>query len=154
MAAREGFNRAFSRVAGRAAIYYGRIRSGDPEGANAKIVVRPVSGYLFDHEDFADLVGALMAETGLMADQVDVRLGYFYGDAWPPDWTWVTFILEEGGRTAVDAAVAGIIVWGRRWLRKKRATDPDARPIKARIFGPDRKVLREVEVTEVDEARD
>ena len=39
----------------------------------------------------------LVQETGLMADRVDVRLGYLYGDFWPPEWS-VRFVLDEERR--------------------------------------------------------
>jgi hypothetical protein len=117
-------------------------------GWEPSIAVMPASPYSFEHDDFADLVRhiTIQSDTGLLADRVQVRLGYLYGDAWPPDWTWVTFVLDEAARTAVDAMALGIVAWGRSWIKKKRATDPNAQPIKARILGPDGELLREVEV--------
>ena len=102
---------------------------------------------MFEHEDLAELVRALISTNAdLMADQVDVRLGYLYGDYWPPDWTWVRFVLEEGAEALVDGVAAAIVTWGGQWLWKRRRTDPETPPIKAQIFGPDGKVMREVEV--------
>lgn len=116
------------------------------------VIVRPVAPEAFDHDDFAALVSAVMGETGLMADRVDIRLGYLYGDYWPPEWTWVEFVLREGAEALVDAVAAAILVWGAEWLRKKRATGADGPPIKAQIYGPDGEILREVEVPEADYA--
>ncbi len=112
----------------------------------ASVLVRPASPYAFDHDDFSELVLDLVRESGLMADAVDIRLGYRYGDAGVPGWTWVTFILDEAGRAVVGSIVTAITHWGRKWIKKARERDPDAEPIKAIIYGPDGEVLTEVEV--------
>jgi hypothetical protein len=120
-------------------------------GHQPSIAVIPASAYPFDNDDFAELVrqvSSVEGETGIMADHVQVRLGYLYGDAWPPDWTWITFVLDEGAQAVIDAVVAGVVLWGGRWLRRKREKDPRTRPIKAIIYAPDGTVLREVEVQE------
>ena len=83
-----------------------------------------------------------------MADRVQVRLGYLYGDAWPPDWTWITFVLVWGGASGYRRRGGRRVLWGGRWLRRKREKDPRTRPIKAIIYAPDGTVLREVEVPE------
>jgi len=115
------------------------------------VLVTPASPYSFDHEDFRSLVWEVTSETGLMADAIDIRLGYLYGDAWPPDWTWVNFILDEAAAAAVGGVITAIGAWGRRWIRRARERDPDAKPIKAVIYGPDGQLLREVEVPPDDD---
>jgi hypothetical protein len=112
------------------------------------VLVIPASPRAFDpHEDFPALVRELISHNdGLMADAVQIRLGYLYGDAWPPGWTWVTFILDETASAAIRNIVAGITAWGREWIKKARARDPDAEPIKAVIYGSRGEVLSEVEV--------
>lgn len=109
------------------------------------VLVTPASAEEFEHDDFRALVRELVDRAELPADRIDIRLGYLYGDAWPPGWTWVNFILDEAGRTVLDAVIAAMVAWGVDWIRRKRQRDPDARPIKAVIYGPDGKVLREVE---------
>lgn len=83
-----------------------------------------------------------------MADRVEIRLGYLYGDAWPPDWTWINFFLDEAGEAIADAVAAAIVVWAGKWLSRRRSRDPETPPIKAQIYGPDGKLLREVEAPE------
>jgi hypothetical protein len=110
------------------------------------VVVSPSSPYPFDHDDFAALVWELINETELMADAVEFRLAYLYGDAGPPGWTWIDVILDKSASAAVDAIVRALVVWGRDWIRKARKRDAEAAPIKAVIYGPQGEVLREVEV--------
>jgi hypothetical protein len=110
------------------------------------VLVVPASPTSFDHDDFAALTWALFERTDYYAHDIQVQLGYHYGDAWDPSWTWITVALDEGARTAVDAIAAGIVAWGIDWLRRKRKTEPDVQPIKAIIYGPRGEVLREVEV--------
>lgn len=127
----------------------------DPEGVEAAprpaVLVAPASPYSFDHEDFRSLVFEVITETDLMADAVQIRLGYLYGDAWPPDWTWVNFILDEAAAAAIGGVVAAIGAWGRGWIKRARQGDPDAKPIKAVIYGPNGDILREVEVPPDDD---
>jgi hypothetical protein len=110
------------------------------------ILVTFASPTTFDHDDFAALVWELFEETEFQAHEIQIQLGYFYGDVWPPDWTWVSVVLDEAGRTAIDAVAAAIVTWGTNWIRERRKREPDAQPIKAVILGPDGNVLREVEV--------
>jgi hypothetical protein len=121
-----------------------------PEAVNTDmrpaVIVRPASAHSFEHEDFQALVLEVVRETGLMADQVEVRLHYLYGDWAEPGWTWVEFILNEAGKAAVTSVANAIMIWGAIWIRKARRRDPAAAPIKAVIYGPDGEVLREVEV--------
>jgi hypothetical protein len=115
------------------------------ENWRPSIVIHPASAYAFDHDDLAALVRAVGPEIGIMADQVEVRLHYLYGNG-VADATVVSFILDQAARTAIDAILLGIAAWGRHWLKRKRATNPDTPPIRARILGADGSVLREVDV--------
>ncbi len=100
------------------------------------VVVSPASAYDFEHEHFAKLVFELIKDSDLLADQVEIRLGYLYGDAWPPGWTWVTLVLDKAASEAITAVVTAVLIWGREWISKARRKDPDAKPIKAVIYGP------------------
>lgn len=107
------------------------------------IAVTPTTPERFEHEDFADLARTLFDETGIKPDAIQFRLGYLYGDG-PElnDWTPVSFFLDEAGRAALQAVVQAIIDWGREWVRTRKGR----KPIKARIYGPNGEILREVEV--------
>jgi hypothetical protein len=122
----------------------------DPEASDAihrpGVLVAPASPRTFDHDDFEALVRELNKETGLMADAVQIRVGYLYGDVWPPGFTWINVILDKATTAAIGAVVAAITSWGRDWIRKARKRNPDAEPIKAIIYGPDGEILRELEV--------
>jgi hypothetical protein len=52
-----------------------RLRTGDPVGGRPAIIFRPATPYTFDNEDYAELVRALISETDLMADRVEIRTG-------------------------------------------------------------------------------
>lgn len=119
----------------------------DPVNWAPYVIVRPATPESFDHRDFADLTMGLVQQAELPADRIEFRTGYLYGNG-VVEWTIVNFILDEAGRTAVDAVVTAIIAWAGRWLYKKRQREPDALPVKARILAPDGSVLREVEVKE------
>jgi hypothetical protein len=112
------------------------------------IVVSPSSPQPFEHRDFEQLVLLLVQRTNVPAHQVQIRLGYLYGNG-PTDWTVVTFVLDEAGRAAIQAVVEAIIEWGRGWWRKRKKTG--AKPIKGVIYGPDGEVLREVEVRDQED---
>jgi hypothetical protein len=114
------------------------------DGWQPSILVAPSAPRRFDHDDFERLVLSLVEETGIMADAVQIRVGYLYGNG-PSDWTTVNFILDEAGRTAIQAVIQAILSWGREWWKKRR-DDPDAKPIKAILYGPDGEILREVEI--------
>lgn len=109
--------------------------------SNASIVVRPATPQAFDHRDFEELTLELVKGTGIMADAIEYRLGYLYGNGLV-DWTVIEFVLDEAGREAIAAVVGAILAWGKAWLRKRK----DERPIKAILYGPDGDVIREVEV--------
>lgn len=116
-----------------------------PEPRRA-VVFHPATAHLFDHEDFEALVRDVNRETGFMADQVEIRLHYLYGDWAEPGWTWVEFILDEAGKAAIGGVVTAIMIWGRDWIKKARQRDPATEPIKAVIYGPAGEILRTVEV--------
>lgn len=109
------------------------------------VIIRPPSG-LFSDEDLGSLVLAINRETGLMADRVEFRLGYLYGDWGEPGWTWVNFVVDEAGRAAIRGLVNAIIEWGREWIKKARERDPSVEPVKVVIYAPNGEVLEEVEV--------
>ena len=116
---------------------------------NVAIVIRPTGHEQFEHEDLGDLVYELVKRTELPADRIDTRLGYLYGDAPPPGWegwTVVTFILDEAGRAALQAAIAAAVDWARGWLRKKRKHRGRKGTKLVFIYGPSNEVLKEVEV--------
>lgn len=92
------------------------------------------------------LVLAINRETGLMADRVEFRTGYLYGDAAEPGWTWVSVVLDEAGRAAIRGIVDAIIKWGQDWTRKAREKNPSVEPVKVVIYAENGDVLREVEV--------
>lgn len=81
-----------------------------------------------------------------LRDAVQIRVGYLYGDYWPPGFTWINVILDKATTAAIGAVVAAITSWGRDWIKKARERNPDAEPIKAIIYGPDGEILRELEV--------
>jgi hypothetical protein len=114
-------------------------------GWEPSILVAPSAPREFDHDDFERLVLLLVEETGIMADAVQIRVGYLYGNG-ATDWTVVNFILDESGRAAIQEVVRSIISWGRQWWKKRKNSNSDAKPIKAILYGPDGEVLREVEV--------
>lgn len=114
------------------------------------VLVAPASPRTFDHDDFSDLVYEVIRETDLMADQVEIRLGYLYGDVWPPGWTWVNFVLEGAAEEAIGGVAAAITIWGRKWIKKARQRGAEADPIKAIIYNSRGEVLREVEVVPED----
>jgi hypothetical protein len=109
------------------------------------VIIRPPTG-LFSDEELGSLVLAINRETGLMADRVEFRLGYLYGDWSEPGWTWVNFVVDEAGRAAIRSLVNAIIEWGRDWIKKARERDPSVEPVKAVIYAPNGEVLEEVEV--------
>jgi hypothetical protein len=113
------------------------------------ILVAPAAPRQFDHEDFERLVLLLFHDTGIKADEIQIRVGYLYGNG-PTEWTVVNFVLDEAGRAAIGAVVAAILTWGREWWKKRKDT-PGAKPIKAILYGPDGKVLRTVEVEPDDD---
>jgi hypothetical protein len=63
----------------------------------------------------------------------------------------VSFVLDKSAQAAIDAVVIGIAAWGRRWLKRRREKDPNTPPIRAVIYAPNGKVLREVEVKPEDQ---
>jgi hypothetical protein len=118
--------------------------------ARPAVIVSPASASSFEHDDFEALVWHVVRESGLMADHVEIRLHYLYGDWAEPGWTWVNFFLDEAAKAAITSVVTAITMWGRDWLKSARKRDPAAAPIKAVIYGPDGEILREVEVAPED----
>jgi hypothetical protein len=109
------------------------------------VIIRASTGP-FSDQDRAELVLAILRETGLTADRVEFRLGYLYGDWGEAGWTVVSFVVDEAGRAAIGGLVGAIIMWGRDWIKKARERDPSAEPVKAVIYAPNGDVLEEVEV--------
>lgn len=114
------------------------------------ILIAPAAPEHFDHEDFSDLVRqlVLVQRTGIKADEIQWRLGYLYGDYFPPEWEWINVVLDEVGKRALDAIVAAIMAWGFDRFRRKREQEAEPKPIKAVIYGPNGEILREVEARE------
>src|SRR5688500_27352 len=83
------------------------------------ILVAPASPRTFDHDDFSALVWELFERTDFQTHEIQVQVGYFYGDAWPPGWTWINVVLDEASRTAIDAVAAAVVAWGTNWIRKR-----------------------------------
>jgi hypothetical protein len=126
---------------------------GEDEGVreawHPTILVAPAAPRQFDHDDFERLVLVLVERTEIMADAIQIRVGYLYGNG-VTDWTVVNFVLDETGRAAIQAVIESIISWGREWWQKRKDS-PDAKPIKAVLYGPDGEILREVEVKPNDD---
>jgi hypothetical protein len=115
---------------------------------NVAIVIRPVQTEQFDHGDLADLVFELHQSTEIPVDRIDARLTYLVGDAPAPGWegwTVVTFVLDEAGRAALNAAIDAAVAWARGWLSNKRAEERRGVGLRF-IYGPDGEVLKKVKV--------
>lgn len=112
------------------------------------LLVQPGNPNDFSEEELSELWQALAER---LTDEV-VRLDLRRETGGYGEFAYEVIELVEltGGLAGSAVAVATVVDWARRRLKRRRKADEGAKPQMVRLYGPDGSVLKEVPIDDTD----